>query len=63
MISDKIRFLESFLGDGIEVSSYNDVIFFCPKCKHHKRKLSVHLGQEKDGQWGKFNCWVCGERK
>jgi hypothetical protein len=31
----------------------NEILFFCPKCKHHKRKLSVNI--EKDV----FKCWVC----
>ena len=28
-------------------------MFFCPKCKHHKKKLSVNVGADK------FKCWIC----
>ena len=30
-----------------------EILFFCPKCKHHKRKLSVNIDADK------FKCWVC----
>lgn len=33
--------------------SGKEMLFFCPKCKHHKKKLSVNL--EKDA----FKCWIC----
>ena len=36
--------------------SGNEILFFCPKCKHHKKKLSVNLEKNK------FQCWVCGYR-
>ena len=36
--------------------SGDEVLFFCPKCKHHKKKLSVNLDKNK------FQCWVCGYR-
>jgi len=36
--------------------SGDEVLFFCPKCKHHKKKLSVNLEKNK------FQCWVCGYR-
>lgn len=36
--------------------SSDEVLFFCPKCKHHKKKLSVNLEKNK------FQCWVCGFR-
>ena len=29
------------------------MLFFCPKCNHHKRKLSVNIEKNK------FQCWVC----
>lgn len=32
----------------------DEVIFFCPKCKHRKKKLSINLRTDK------FHCWVCG---
>jgi len=47
----KIEILKEILGD--YYVSGNEKLFFCPKCKHHKKKLSVNL--EKD----KFKCWIC----
>ena len=47
----KIGILKSFLGTPLRSS--RELLFFCPKCKHHKKKLSVNL--EKD----KFKCWIC----
>jgi DNA primase len=31
-----------------------EAIYFCPSCKHYKRKLEVSLIT------GKYHCWVCG---
>jgi len=47
----KIKILKEILGDNNSVGS--ELLFFCPKCKHHKKKLSVNI--EKDA----FKCWVC----
>jgi hypothetical protein len=33
-----------------------DAVYFCPVCKHYKRKLEVSLVT------GKYNCWVCNFR-
>lgn len=47
----KLNILKQVLG-----SSYNvgeEILFYCPKCKHHKKKLSVNV--EKDV----FKCWIC----
>jgi hypothetical protein len=33
-----------------------DAVYFCPMCKHYKRKLEVSLVS------GKYNCWVCNFR-
>ena len=47
----KLNILHEILGDGNIVGS--ELLFFCPKCKHHKRKLSINLSKDK------FKCWVC----
>jgi DNA primase len=47
----KIEILKEMLGD--YYVSGHEKLFFCPKCKHHKKKLSVNI--EKD----KFKCWIC----
>lgn len=49
--SKKIVILKDILGEYF--TSGSEKLFFCPKCKHHKKKLSVNL--EKD----KFKCWIC----
>jgi DNA primase len=47
----KINILKEVLGDYNNVGS--EMLFFCPKCKHHKRKLSVNLSKDA------FKCWIC----
>lgn len=47
----KINILKDILGD--YTSSGNELLFSCPKCKHHKRKLSVNISKDA------FKCWVC----
>lgn len=47
----KLRILEDILGRHYKVS--DEHLFHCPKCNHHKNKLSVNI--EKD----KFKCWIC----
>lgn len=47
----KIEILNQILGE--YYTSGNEKLFFCPKCKHHKKKLSVNI--EKDV----FKCWIC----
>ena len=49
--SKKINILKEILGDCTHLG--NEYLFFCPKCKHHKKKLSVNLNKDK------FKCWVC----
>ncbi len=38
---------------GSYYKSNDEIIFFCPKCDHHKKKLSVNLNKNV------FKCWVC----
>lgn len=47
----KIEILKDILGNYYR--SGHEYLFFCPKCKHHKKKLSVNI--EKDC----FKCWIC----
>lgn len=53
-MSTKISILKKVMGSCYH--SGDEVLFFCPKCKHHKKKLSVNLDKNK------FQCWVCGYR-
>jgi len=47
----KLGVLKSFLGSTYRVGE--EYLFACPKCNHHKKKLSINI--EKDS----FKCWVC----
>ena len=47
----KIKLLKNVLGSFYNKST--EYLFHCPKCGHHKRKLSINLIK------GAFKCWVC----
>ena len=48
----KINILQDIFGD--YHNSGSEYLFLCPKCNHHKRKLSFNIDKNK------FQCWVCG---
>ena len=54
MYKKKLTILKDFLGESYR--SGNEQLFFCPKCNHHKKKLSVNIDKDK------FKCWVCDYR-
>jgi len=47
----RVNLLRNVLGNSYQVGEEH--LFHCPKCKHHKSKLSVNFGK------GFFKCWVC----
>jgi DNA primase len=47
----KRKILINFLGNPYKSS--REYLFRCPKCNHHKRKLSVNLDKNV------FKCWIC----
>lgn len=47
----KVKLLKNVLGGFYNKGA--EYLFHCPKCDHHKRKLSVNLTK------GAFKCWVC----
>ncbi len=49
--SKKLKILKDAIGSFYQIK--NEYLFFCPKCNHHKRKLSVNLSKDA------FKCWVC----
>ena len=53
-MSSKIEILKKVLGSCYHSGS--EMLFYCPKCKHHKKKLSVNLDKNK------YKCWVCDYR-
>lgn len=48
----KLTILKDILGN-YRRSGSCEFLFYCPKCNHHKKKLSVRLDKG-------FHCWVCG---
>lgn len=53
-MSDKKTIIKRVMGSCYH--SGNEILFYCPKCKHHKKKLSINLEKNK------FRCWVCDYR-
>ncbi len=51
MDTEKLKLLKKFLGGSYR--SGNEHLFYCPKCKHHKKKMSVNL------ELNAFKCWIC----
>jgi len=49
--TEKLKLLKKFLGGSYK--SGNEHLFYCPKCKHHKKKMSVNL------ELNAFKCWIC----
>ncbi len=47
----KLKLLENVLGKGF--GKIPQIQFYCPKCNHHKKKLSINIEEEI------FQCWVC----
>ncbi len=47
-----LQVLQQLLGSSKKLSN-GEYLFFCPLCKHHKRKLQVNVEKQL------FNCWVC----
>ena len=50
-MSEKLNFLKKALGRCW--SNGEEHLFHCPKCNHHKLKLSVNIEK------GVFKCWIC----
>jgi DNA primase len=46
--------LNKLLNQTPRIRKGTDAVYFCPKCKHYKRKLEVNIVT------GKYHCWVCG---
>ena len=46
-----MKLLRKFLGSSYK--SGKEHLFYCPKCKHHKKKMSINLDVNA------FKCWVC----
>ena len=51
--NEKINILTDALGNFYR-EGQSQLLFYCPKCEHHKKKLSVNIARNV------FKCWVCG---
>ena len=51
MSVEKLQILEEVLGSFYR--SNDECLFFCPFCKHHKKKLSVNVSKNT------YKCWIC----
>ena len=51
MSERKIRIIKDFLGSFYRTK--DEFLFSCPKCKHHRKKLSVNFDKNV------FKCWIC----
>ena len=51
MFDQKLKILTSILGSYYKSS--DELLFHCPRCEHHKRKLSLNIDKNV------FKCWVC----
>lgn len=56
MDSTKLSKLRSILGAGTLINNGTQILFKCPFCPHHKKKLSVHLELEQ------YHCWICNAK-
>ena len=47
----KLKIIKNILGS--YHSSNDELLFYCPYCKHEKRKMSINIAKNV------FKCWVC----
>lgn len=50
-MTKKVKIIESVLGS--YYNSKDEYLFYCPFCRHHKKKLSINIDKSV------FKCWVC----
>ena len=50
--NEKINILKDVLGQPNKEGN-KQFLFYCPKCEHHKKKLSINMEK------GYFKCWIC----
>lgn len=48
-----LTLLETLLGRSQSARGGEEAVFHCPKCNHHKKKLTFNKSSQK------FQCWVC----
>ena len=53
-MNERLSILSNILGSHFQTN--DEYVFFCPYCKHEKRKFSVNLKRNV------YKCWVCNQR-
>ena len=53
-MNEKLSILSNVLGSHFQTN--DEHLFFCPYCKHEKRKFSVNLKRNV------YKCWICNQR-
>jgi DNA primase len=51
LADEKTKILKDIFGSYYQTG--DEALFYCPKCNHHKAKMSVNIGKNA------FKCWVC----
>lgn len=49
-----VSILNKALNQSAKIRKGTDAVYYCPVCKHYKRKLEINMIT------GKYHCWVCG---
>jgi DNA primase len=52
--TEVVTILNKALKQSAKIRKGTDAVYFCPVCKHYKRKLEINTVT------GKYHCWVCG---
>jgi len=63
MIDERLKTLvDKVLNEvGVPVGSGEDVSYYCPFCKHHRRKFEINLDIDSPA-FGRYSCWICKTR-
>jgi DNA primase len=52
--TEVVTILNKAFKQSAKIRKGTDAVYFCPVCKHYKRKLEINTIT------GKYHCWVCG---
>lgn len=52
--TEVVTILNKALKQSAKIRKGSDAVYYCPVCKHYKRKLEINTIT------GKYHCWVCG---
>lgn len=52
--TEVVTILNKALKQSAKIRKGTDAVYYCPVCKHYKRKLEINTVT------GKYHCWICG---